>query len=78
MGLGRLYGLFVRLDQAIDYEAIDGRPVDLVFLLLIPANAKSYLQALASISRRLRDRNVAARLRSTQSAGEAYQALATV
>src|SRR5215213_9927239 len=32
-GLGRIYGLFARLAEAVDYKAIDGEPVDLVFLL---------------------------------------------
>src|SRR5215213_3845974 len=35
-GLTRIYGLFARLGEAVDYKAIDGRPVDLVFLLLSP------------------------------------------
>src|SRR3954468_4987144 len=33
-GLTRIYGLFARLAEPVDYKAIDGRPVDLVFLLL--------------------------------------------
>src|SRR5215217_6653693 len=35
-GLDRIYGLFARLGEPVDYKAIDGRPVDLVFLLLSP------------------------------------------
>ena len=38
-GLTRIYGLFARLGEAVDYKAIDGRPVDLVFLLLSPPDA---------------------------------------
>src|ERR1051326_178286 len=38
-GLSRIYGLFARLGEAVDYKAIDGRPVDLVFLLLSPPDA---------------------------------------
>jgi PTS system nitrogen regulatory IIA component len=54
--LGRIYGLFARLAEPIDYKAIDGRPVDLVFLLLSPANAGAdHLKALAAISRVTRD-----------------------
>jgi len=37
--LDRLYGLFARLDKPIEFEAIDDRPVDLLFLLLAPENA---------------------------------------
>ncbi len=32
--LERLFGLFARLDRPIDFEALDGQPVDLIFLLL--------------------------------------------
>jgi PTS system nitrogen regulatory IIA component len=54
--LGRIYGLFARLAEPIDYKAIDGRPVDLVFLLLSPADAGAdHLKALAAISRVTRD-----------------------
>jgi PTS system nitrogen regulatory IIA component len=51
-GLGRIYGLFARLSEPIDYKAIDGRPVDLVFLLLSPVDAGAeHLKALAAVSR---------------------------
>jgi len=47
-GLKQIYGLFVRLAEPIDYKAIDGRPVDLVFLLLSPPDAGAeHLKALA-------------------------------
>jgi PTS system nitrogen regulatory IIA component len=51
-GLTRIYGLFARLAESVDYKAIDGRPVDLVFLLLSPPDAGAeHLKALAAISR---------------------------
>ena len=51
-GLGRIYGLFARLAEPVAYKAIDGRPVDLVFLLLSPPDAGAeHLKALAAISR---------------------------
>src|SRR5689334_1608381 len=37
--LERLFGLFARLERPIDFEAMDGQPVDLIFLLLAPAGA---------------------------------------
>ena len=50
--LTRIYCLFVRLAEPIDYKAIDGREVDLVFLLLSPPDAGAeHLKALAAISR---------------------------
>ena len=51
-GLKQIYCLFARLSEAVDYKAIDGRPVDLVFLLLSPPDAGAeHLKALAAISR---------------------------
>ena len=51
-GLTRIYCLFARLSEPLDYKAIDGRPVDLVFLLLSPPDAGAeHLKALAAISR---------------------------
>jgi PTS system nitrogen regulatory IIA component len=51
-GLTRIYGLFARLAEPLDYKAIDGKPVDLVFLLLSPPDVGAeHLKALAAISR---------------------------
>ena len=56
-GLGRLYGVFARLAAPIDFEAIDARPVDLMFVLLAPESAGAdHLKALSRVSRALRDR----------------------
>jgi PTS system nitrogen regulatory IIA component len=67
-GLGEVYGLFVRLGEPVDYKAIDGRPVDLVFLLLSPPNAGAeHLKALAAISRVTRDGATLERLRGARS-----------
>ena len=50
--LNRIYGLFVRLAEPVDYKALDRQPVDLVFLLLSPPEAGAeHLKALAAISR---------------------------
>ena len=66
--LGQIYGLFGRLAEPIDYKAIDGRPVDLVFLLLSPANAGAeHLKALAAISRITRDVPVLEKMRGARS-----------
>ena len=67
-GLGQIYCLFARLGEALDYKAIDGRPVDLVFLLLSPPDAGAeHLKALASISRVTRDAATLERLRGARS-----------
>lgn len=63
-GLEHVSGLFARLDPAIDFDAVDGQLVDLVFLLLAPADAGAdHLRALATISRCLHNEGTCARLR---------------
>ena len=69
-------GLFVRLDAPIEYEAVDGQPVDLVFMLLAPENAGAdHLKALARVSRLLRDKQVCEKLRAAASAEALYAIL---
>jgi PTS system nitrogen regulatory IIA component len=72
-GLGRLYGLFARLATPVDFESIDERPVDLIFLLLAPEGAGAdHLKALARVSRLLRDQAVCEKLRKTDSPDALY------
>src|SRR5467141_2719578 len=75
--LEKLFGLFARLDRPIDFEAMDGQPVDLVFLLLAPEGAGAdHLKALARIARLLRDQDVAKKLRASRDAQAIYSVLA--
>ena len=64
-GLGRIVGLFSRLDTPIAYDAVDDQPVDLVFLLLAPeAAGADHLKALARVSRLLRSQATCEKLRA--------------
>ncbi len=74
-GLGGFLGLFVRLSRPIEYDAIDGKPVDLVFLLLIPAEAMDHVAALAAVSRLFRDPAVVAQVRKASAPAAAFGAL---
>jgi PTS system nitrogen regulatory IIA component len=75
--LARLFGLFARLDRAIDFEALDGQPVDLIFLLLAPEGAGAdHLKALARVARLLRDPTIAHKLRASEDAEALYAVLA--
>ncbi|MCX8995760.1 PTS IIA-like nitrogen regulatory protein PtsN [Rhizobiaceae bacterium BDR2-2] len=66
-------GLFARLETPVDFEAIDDEPVDLVFLLLAPEGAGAdHLKALSRIARVLRDQDLVAKLRATDSATAIY------
>ncbi|MCA0255987.1 MAG: PTS IIA-like nitrogen regulatory protein PtsN [Proteobacteria bacterium] len=71
--LTSIRGIFARLDTAVDFEAIDDEPVDLVFLLLAPEGAGAdHLKALSRIARVLRDQDLVAKLRATDSANAIY------
>ena len=69
-------GLFARLATPIDFDAIDERPVDIVFLLAAPEGAGAdHLKALARVSRLLRDRALVDKLRATENAEALYALL---
>lgn len=71
--VGRMIGLFARLERPIDYEALDGEPVDLIFLLLAPESAGAdHLKALSKVARALRDQRLTSRLRATRDASGLY------
>lgn len=68
-GLDRLVGVFALLDRPIDFDSLDGEPVDVMFLLLAPESAGAdHLKALARIARVLRDDETAAKLRAADDA----------
>jgi PTS system nitrogen regulatory IIA component len=76
--LDKIFGLFARLDRPIDFEAMDGQPVDLIFLLLAPEGAGAdHLKALALIARLLRDAGIAEKLRASHDANKLYTILTT-
>jgi PTS system nitrogen regulatory IIA component len=75
--LSNLFGLFARLERPVDFEALDGQPVDLVFLLLAPEGAGAdHLKALARVARLLRDPDIARKLRESRDAEALYSVLA--
>ena len=68
-GLAKIVGVFARLETPIEYEAVDGQPVDLVFLLLAPEGAGAdHLKALARVSRLLRNQQTCEKLRAATKA----------
>jgi PTS system nitrogen regulatory IIA component len=65
------------LERPVDFEALDGQPVDLVFLLLAPEGAGAdHLKALARVARLLRDPDIARKLRESRDAEALYSVLA--
>jgi nitrogen PTS system EIIA component len=70
--LKKPFGLLVRLKLPLDYQVIDGEPVDVVFMLVLPAFSQlEQLIALAVFARKLRDQGVLERLRSAANVDEA-------
>ncbi|BDW98394.1 PTS IIA-like nitrogen regulatory protein PtsN [Maricaulis maris] len=76
-GMNEVVGIFARLRTPVDFESIDGRPADLIFMLLAPENAGAeHLKALARVSRLLRREDVRQRLRAAPNADAVYAVLA--
>ena len=76
-GLQRMRAVFVRLDQPIEFDAVDDAPVDLLFALFAPANAGAeHLRALARVSRLLRQAGLREQLRKARSADAVHALLA--
>jgi PTS system nitrogen regulatory IIA component len=73
----RPFGLLARLKQPLEFEAIDGQPVDIVFVLLLPAAVENEaLAALALVARTLRSPENLARLRAAKNTSELFAAVA--
>jgi PTS system nitrogen regulatory IIA component len=74
--LPKLFGLFARLERPIEFDALDGQPVDLIFLLLAPeAAGADHLKALARVARMLRDQDLVQTLRTTRDPAALYSVL---
>jgi len=75
-GLKRIVGIFARLAEPVEFDAVDGEPVDIVFLLLAPEGAGAdHLKALARISRLLREGHAVDKLRASKDASALYAVL---
>ena len=73
----RIFGVFARLEKPIDFEALDGEPVDLILLLVAPESAGAdHLKALARAARLLRAPSITAKLRATRDAAALFALLA--
>ena len=75
-GLTKISGVFVRLEQAVDFDSVDDQPVDLIFALFAPKAAAGveHLRALARVSRVLRQPDLRQQLRQARTA-DAIRAL---
>ena len=75
-GLERMRGVFVRLEQPVEFESVDDQPVDLIFALFAPAHAGAeHLRALARVSRMLRQADLRQQLRQARTADAVHALL---
>ena len=69
--IDKVYAFFAKPTYAVDFDSVDGKPVDLVFLLMSPENSGAdHLTALAMLSRILKDENVCHKLRKMSRTSE--------
>ena len=72
----KVYGFFAKLSNSVDYEAVDGKPVDLVFMLISPeGSGADHLTALAQASRILKDESLCNKIRQISNPEEIYALL---
>jgi PTS system nitrogen regulatory IIA component len=73
---GRMVCAFLHLHNAVDYDAPDKQPVDLLFALLVPEqSSEEHLQALALLAEMLRDKMLREELRQAKSGAELFDLL---
>ena len=76
-GIDRQIGLFARAEKPIDFDALDGQPVDIIFVLIAPEGAGAdHLKALARVARVLRNQAVLEQVRSLRDPAAIYAILA--
>ncbi|UXM96422.1 PTS IIA-like nitrogen regulatory protein PtsN [Bartonella sp. HY329] len=74
--IDKIVGVFARLQNPVDFEALDDQPVDLVFLLLAPeGSGADHLKALSRIARLLRDSDMVNKLRNSHDSQALYSLL---
>jgi PTS system nitrogen regulatory IIA component len=75
-GLEKVCGIFARLEEPVDFDSLDGKPVDLVFMLVSPENSGAdHLTALAALSRILKTEGSCDKLRKARAVDEIYTIL---
>lgn len=78
-GINQLKAVFAKLATPIEFDSVDNKPVDLVFLLISPENSGAdHLSALAAVSRILKSDTVCQQLREAKNAEEIYNILTSL
>lgn len=75
-GLDRVVAILVTTSQGIPFDAIDNKPVDIFFAILVPEDqAQGHLQTLATIAGKLNDKDTVKAIRSAQNSHQLYEAI---
>lgn len=75
-GLKSVAAVFARLENPIDFDAVDDQPVDLAFMLLAPeGSGADHLKALSRVARLMRTESVIEKLRETKDVSDIYELL---
>ncbi len=73
-GLKEAVGAFIRLSHAVAFDAPDGKPVSLVFVLLVPEQAtEQHLQVLSELAQMFSDRELREQLASDADLASLHQ-----
>lgn len=77
-GLSHVVAIFARLDQPIEFDAVDDQPVDIAFMLLAPeGSGADHLKALSRVARCLRSEHMVDELRGTRDKDRLLEVLST-
>ena len=69
-------GAFIRVKEPVSFDAPDGKPVSLVFVLLVPENASgSHLEVLSELAEKFSVKSVREALMAVQTPAEAHAIL---
>lgn len=75
-GAKRVKAYFAKLAAPVEFDAVDGLGVDLVFMLVSPENSGAdHLEALAALSKAMRNKTLCAKLRKATTKDEIYKLL---
>jgi len=77
-GLREAVAAFVRLSTPVAFDAPDGKPVSLLFILLVPEQAtEQHLQILSELAQMFSDRELREQLTQAQDAGDLHRRISS-
>lgn len=75
-GIDKVIAVLITSDKAVSYDAIDNQPVDIFFAILVPEDqAQGHLQTLATIAKKLSDKDTLKKIRQASSDQALYEAI---